>query len=43
MVKGTATDAGGLGFDFQAGQIGHTVVSGSPPLPRFFGAVLPRR
>ena len=33
----------GLGFDSQAGQIGHSVVIGLPPLRRFFGAVLARR
>ena len=34
---------GGLGFGFQVGQIEHSVGNGSPPLRRFFGAVLPRR
>ena len=32
----------GPGFDSRAGQIGHSVAKGSPPLQRFFGAVLPR-
>ena len=36
-------DAGGLGFESRAGQIGQNVANGSPPLVRFFGAVLPRR
>ena len=30
-------------FDSRAGQIGHSVANGSPPLRRFFGAVLFRR
>ena len=30
-------------FDSRTSQIGHSVVSGSPPLPRFFGFVMPRR
>ena len=30
------------GFIPHAGQIGHTIVNGSPPLRRFFGAALPR-
>ena len=34
---------GGLEFNSQAGQIEHSVANGSPPLLRFFGAVLPRR
>ena len=33
--------AGGLRFDYRAGQIGRSVVNGSPPLRCFFGAVLP--
>ena len=32
-----------MGFNSQAGQIGHTITNGSPPLRRFFGAALPRR
>ena len=35
--------AGDLGFDYPADQIGQRVANGSPPLQRFFGAVLPRR
>ena len=31
------------GFDSRAGQIGWYVANGSPPLPRFFVALLPRR
>ena len=34
-------DAEGLRFNSQAGQIGHTIANGSPPLRRFFGAALP--
>ena len=33
----------GPGSDSRAGQIGHNVGYGSPPLRRFFGVVLPRR
>ena len=36
-------DVEGLGFNSQAGRIGHTVANGSPPLRRFFGAALPMR
>ena len=43
MKQNNAICAGGLGFDSRAGQIGHSVANGSPPLRRFFGAVLPRR
>ena len=43
VVKGTAVGAGGLGFNFRAGQIGHSVANGSPPLRCFFRAVLLRR
>ena len=43
VVKDVAIDAEGLGFSSQAGQRGHTVANGSPPLRRFFGAVLTRR
>ena len=32
VVKHNPIGAGGLGFDFQAGQIGHSVDNGSPPL-----------
>ena len=42
-VKDVAIDAKGLWFNSQAGQIGHSVANGSPPLCRFFGAVLSRR
>ena len=31
-----ANGAGGLGFDSLADPIGHSVVSGSPPMRRFF-------
>ena len=39
LLSANVIGAGGLGFDFQADQI-DTV---SPPLRRFFGAVLSRR
>ena len=39
IAKDIAIVAGGLGFDYGASQIGHTVANGSPPLRRFFGAV----
>ena len=42
-VRDIAIGAGGVRFEFRVGQIGHSVVNGSPPLRRFFGAVLPRR
>ena len=37
-----AIDAGGLGFDSQVGQMGsgNSVANGSPPLRRYFRAVL---
>ena len=38
MLKDFAIDAEGLGFNSQAGQIGHSVANGSPPMRRFFGA-----
>ena len=38
-----AVGAGGLGFDFRAGHISHSVANGSPLLRRFFVALLPRR
>ena len=43
VVRDMAAGAGGLGFDYRAVQIGHSVVNGSPPLRCFFGAALPRR
>ena len=42
VVRNIAISAGSLGFDFRAGQIGHNVANGTPPLRCFFGAVLPR-
>ena len=42
LVK-TQLLAGDLQFDYRADRIGHNVASGSPPLLRFFGAVLPKR
>ena len=35
--------SGDLGFESQVGKIGHSVAEGSPPLRRFFGAVLSSR
>ena len=43
VVKDITIDARGLWFVSQAGQIGHSVANGSPPLRCFFGAVLSRR
>ena len=43
VVKHIAIGAGGLGFDFRPGKIGHIVANDSPPLQGLFGAVLPRR
>ena len=43
VVKDMTIGAGGLGFDSRVAQIGHSIDGGSPPLRRFFGAVLPRR
>ena len=43
VVNHIAIGAGGTAFDSQAGQIEHNVANGSPPLRRFFGAVLPAR
>ena len=42
LIKKIATGAGGLEFDSRAGQIGHSVANGSPPLQRILRAVLPR-
>ena len=39
----TTIGAGGLGFHFRVGQIRQSVANGSPPLRRFFGAMLPKR
>ena len=38
-----AIAAGGLRFDYRLDQIGHSVVSCSPLLRHFFGAVLNKR
>ena len=35
--------AGQLGFDSRDGEVGQSVASRSPPLRRFFGAVLPKK
>ena len=39
----TANGAGGHGSDSRIGLIAHSVANGSPPLRRFFGAVISRR
>ena len=41
MDKGI--DVRDMGFDSRASQVGHNVANDSPPLRRFFGAVLSRR
>ena len=43
MLKDIVNGAGGLELDSRIGQIGYSVANDSPPLRRFFGAVLPRR
>ena len=43
MVRDITIGAGGRGFDYQAGQIGHSVANGSLPLRCLFVAVLPGR
>ena len=43
VVKLVVIGAGGLALDSRADQIGLNVANGSPPLRRFFGAVLHRR
>ena len=40
VVKDIAVGSEGLGLDYRAGRIGHSVANGSSPLQRFFGAVL---
>ena len=40
VVSDIASCAGGLGFDSWAGQVGNSV-NGSPPLQRYFEALLP--
>ena len=42
-VEDTTIGAEDFGFDYRAGQIKHYVTIGSPPQPRFCGAVLSRR
>ena len=42
VVNHITIGAGGQGFDFRAGQIGHIVANGSPPLRHFLGEVLLR-
>ena len=42
VIKDTANGARGLGFDYRTGQIEFIAANGSPPLRRFFGAVLHR-
>ena len=41
-VKHANIGAVGLGFDFWAGQIGHSVANSSLPLQHFFGTALPK-
>ena len=41
VVNLISVDPSGLCFDSRAGRVGHSVANGSPPLRRFFGAVLP--
>ena len=43
VVKDIAIGSGGLGFNSLAIRIDHSVGNGSPPLRRFFVAVLFRR
>ena len=43
VVNHIAIVSEGLRFDSQAGKMGRSDANGSPPLLRFFGAVLPRR
>ena len=43
VVKYIAISAGGLWFESRANQVEPNFANGSPPLRRFFGAVLPRR
>ena len=43
VAKDIAMNEGALRFDSQAGLIGRNVANGSPPLRRFFEALLPRR
>ena len=43
VVKHISIGAVGLWFNYRSGQFGHSVFNGSPPLRRFFRAVLPRR
>ena len=43
LFKHIALSWGNLRFDSRAGHIQHSVVNGSPPLRRFFEAVLRRR
>ena len=40
MVTDIAIGVGGLGFDYRAGQIRHSVANGSLPLRSFFEAVI---
>ena len=43
VLKLQVRRAGGVKYDYRAGQIGHIVANGSPMLRRFFEAVLLRR
>ena len=42
VVKNVAVSSGNLELDSRLGKLGRNAVNGSPPLSRFFGAVLPR-
>ena len=43
VAKHIAIGEEGMGFNFHARQIGHSVVNSSPPMRRFFGAASSRR
>ena len=43
VVKDIAIGAGGIGFDYRAGEVGFSVTNDSTPLLCFIGAVLPKR
>ena len=43
VIKNIAIDEEDVGFDSRTRKIWHSFANGSPPLRRFFGAVLPKR
>ena len=43
VIKVIITGVEARGFDSRVGQLSHSVANGSPPLRRFFAAVLPSR